>query len=156
MLGLLAGLAAGLVMAAVEGADRTASAYSRMRSSLLAADAVFYPSQVGIYDADLTTLDRYPEVAAWAGFTLVASQFLGLPPGSGPFVLTGDAWFDTIERAKVLAGRLPDPAKDDEMVVNEATLGFEPDILGQELDLRTLTPGRDWSATARRAHRTGP
>ncbi len=119
MLGLLAGLAAGLVIAAVDGAQRSGSAYQRMRDHLAAADAVFFPSQVLIGDADVTKLGSLPEVAAWAGFALNESHFDGLPPDASPLIPVGKDWFTTIERAKVLAGRLPNPARDDEMVVTE-------------------------------------
>src|SRR6478672_13591518 len=56
VLGVLGGLAAGLALAAIGGARRTQTAYTRMRSQLLASDAVFFPSQVDIGDADITKL----------------------------------------------------------------------------------------------------
>ena len=65
---MLGGLAAGLAMAAVDGASRTETAYERMRAEQLAADVVFFPSQVGAYGVDVTRLSELPEVAAWAGF----------------------------------------------------------------------------------------
>ena len=68
LLGVLGGLAAGLAMAAVDGASRTETAYERMRAEQLAADVVFFPSQVGAYGVDVTRLSELPEVAAWAGF----------------------------------------------------------------------------------------
>jgi hypothetical protein len=40
LLGVLAGLAGGLVAAALEGADRTSTSYRRMRTQLRAADVV--------------------------------------------------------------------------------------------------------------------
>jgi len=122
LLGLLAGLAVGLVTAAVSGAQRSSSAYPRMREQLEAADAVFFPSQVGIGDADITKLGSIPEVAAWSGFALGPGEFSELGGGAGPFLTVGDGWFRTIERAKVLAGRLPDPSRDDEVVSDLAEL----------------------------------
>jgi len=145
LLGVLAGLAGGLVAAALEGADRTSTSYRRMRTQLRAADVVFFPSQSGMYDADLTLLDRIPEVEAWGGFGIVASQLLELPPGGAPIVLIGADWFSSIERAKVIEGRLPDPDADDELVVNEAAaasgreLGFG---VGSRLTLATTTPAQ--------------
>ena len=144
LLGVLAGLAGGLVIAALEGADRTSSSYRRMREELRGADAVFFPSQSGVFDVDLTLLDQIPEVESWGGFALMPSQFLELPPGSSPFVFVGPDWFGDIERAKVIEGRLPDPDADDELVLNEAAaaqggeLGFD-EVIGTELTLATLT-----------------
>jgi ABC-type lipoprotein release transport system permease subunit len=144
LLGVLAGLAGGLVIAALEGADRTSSSYQRMREELRGADVVFFPSQSSVYDADLTLLDRIPEVESWGGFGLIPAQFLELPPGNGPFVFIGPDWFGDIERAKVIEGRLPDPNADDELVLNEAAaeqapeLGFA-EVIGTELTLATET-----------------
>ena len=121
LLGVLAGVAAGLATAAIDGAGRTESAYARMRTRQLGADVVFFPSQVGFSDADLSRLDQIPEVAAWAGFSGAPGALDEVPGGdASPLVAVGPGWFDTIERAQVLAGRLPDPRRDDEAVVNEA------------------------------------
>jgi ABC-type lipoprotein release transport system permease subunit len=139
VLGVLAGLAAGLVTAAVGGAQRSATAYPRMREQLLAADAVFFPSQVSIGDADVTKLSSIPEVAAWSGFALLPGWFDQLGPNSGPLLPVGDSWFTTIERPKILQGRLPDPKGDDEAVVNEAALKYGAHV-GMTLTFRTYTP----------------
>ena len=72
MLGVLAGLAAGLAIATVDGAMRTESSYERMRSRLVAADAVFFPSQVGFVDADLST-SNVPRCSRDAFLTLPAT-----------------------------------------------------------------------------------
>ncbi len=98
LLGVLAGLAAGLAMAAVDGASRTETAYERMRAEQLAADVVFFPSQVEAYDVDVTRLSELPEVAAWAGFASTFSVLDEVPDG-GPLVPVGSGWFTTIERA---------------------------------------------------------
>ena len=103
LLGVLGGLAAGLAMAAVDGANRTETAYERMRTEQLAADVVFFPSQVGVYDLDVTRLSELPEVAAWAGFASTYSVLDEVPDG-GPLVPVGSDWFTTIERATVLDG----------------------------------------------------
>jgi ABC-type lipoprotein release transport system permease subunit len=139
LLGVLAGLSAGLVTAAVSGAERSATSYPRMREQLDAADAVFFPSQVQIGDADLRKLSSIPEVAAWSGFALLPGFFDELPREVGPFLPVGDGWFTTIERAKVLAGRLPDPKRDDEIVINEAAVK-EGGRIGMTLTFHSYTP----------------
>jgi ABC-type lipoprotein release transport system permease subunit len=120
VLGLLAGVASGLAIAAFDGGARSGTAYTRMRSGRAAADAVFYPSQALVSDADVTKLGTLDEVVGWAGFSLSNSSIDELEPGATPFILVGDGWFDTIERAVVVDGRLPDPNADDEAVINEA------------------------------------
>ena len=145
LLGVMAGLAVGLVTAAVSGAQRSTSAYPRMRQQLKAADAVFFPSQIGIGDADVTKLGSIPEVAAWSGFALGPGGFSELGPDAGPFTTVGDGWWNTIERAKVLAGRLPDPTRDDEMVVNEPAVKLGARV-GQTLTYHGYTPA-DFAAT---------
>ncbi len=144
LLGVLAGLAAGLAMAAIDGAGRAATAYQRMRAKQLGADAVFFPSQVGVSDADLSKLNQMPEVAAWAGFAAGPGNLDEIPGGgNSPLITVGSGWFDTIERAKVLQGRLPDPTRDDEAVINTAAakegkaLGLG---LGSVLTWRSLSP----------------
>jgi hypothetical protein len=145
LLGVMAGVAAGLAMAAIDGAGRTTSAYARMRSQQLGADAVFFPSQVVFSDADLSRLDEIPQVEAWAGFS-GAPGALDEAPGASPLVAVGPGWFNTIERAQVLAGRLPDPQRDDEALLNQRAynearaLGFD---VGSTLTWRTLAPAED-------------
>src|SRR4051794_9428818 len=139
VLGVLAGLAAGLALAAVDGARRTQTAYTRMHAQQLASDAIFFPSQVNVSDADISKLEGLPEVAAVGGFALTASRVDEIPEGGGPLVLVGPAWFREIEQATVIDGRLPDPARDDEAVVNvDAThAGFH---VGDVVTWRNLSP----------------
>jgi ABC-type lipoprotein release transport system permease subunit len=141
LLGVLAGVAGGLAMAAIDGAGRTQTAYQRMRADYAAADAVFFPSQVRA-DVDSTRLGQIPEVEAWAGFASTISV-LDEVPGGGPLVPVGSGWFTTIERAKVLEGRLPDPDRDDEAVINAAARDEGKQLglgLGSVLTWRNLSP----------------
>jgi ABC-type lipoprotein release transport system permease subunit len=142
VLGVLAGLTGGLAMAAIDGARRTDSAYDRLHDEHLAADAVFFPSQVGVYDADVTRLGDLPEVEAWAGFASTFSVLDEVPDGA-PLVAVGSDWFTTIERATVLEGRLPDPDRDDEAVITSALLPEAKAVgggVGSVLTWRTLSP----------------
>ncbi|HUP75791.1 MAG TPA: ABC transporter permease [Acidimicrobiales bacterium] len=139
ILGLLAGAASGLAIAAFDGAARSGTAYTRMRQQLAAADVVFYPSQVGAGDVDVTKLGTLGEVEAWAGFALNNSN-IDEPPGGSPIIAVGDGWFDTIERAKVLEGRLPDPAADDEAVIDVAATKLGENVrVGSVFTWRSLS-----------------
>jgi hypothetical protein len=141
LLGVLAGVAAGLAIAAVDGATRTGTAYERQHEQLQGADVVYFPSQVLFDDADVSKLSTLPEVAAVGGFSLTASAIDGFPPGATPFVAVGDDWFQSIERPKLLAGRLPDPSRDDEAVITEPVL-HQGVHLGQQVTWRNLSPAQ--------------
>ena len=67
LLGLLAGITAGIALAATAGARRTDTAWDRLRAVTLASDAVAFPSNVGIDDADWSKVAQLPEVAALGG-----------------------------------------------------------------------------------------
>ena len=139
ILGLLAGVASGLAIAAFDGAARSGTAYTRMRQQLAAADVVFYPSQVAVGDADVSKLGTLDEVEGWAGFALNNSN-IDEPPGGSPFIAVGDGWFDTIERAKILEGRLPDPAADDEAVIDVAATKLDDNVrVGSVFTWRSLS-----------------
>src|SRR4051812_38114436 len=69
-LGVIAGLAAGLVFAAGGGARRTSSVYSRWRAATAAPDALVFGTQVGIHDADYTPVVKLPEVVDAGTFVL--------------------------------------------------------------------------------------
>jgi hypothetical protein len=142
MLGLLAGVASGLAIAAFDGAARSSTAYTRMRARLAGADAIFYPSQARVGDADVSKLGSLDEVAAWAGFALNNSHIDELGDDS-PLITVGDGWFNTIERAKVLEGRLPNPTADDEVVINGAAANAGTKLglhVGSVLTWRNLSP----------------
>jgi ABC-type lipoprotein release transport system permease subunit len=129
-----------------------------MREENLAADVVFYPSLVGAYDLDVTIFDQIGVVESWGGFSLSNSFIDELGPGVTPFIFVGDDWFDRIERADLLEGRVPDPAADDEAVINlAATKDGEGFGVGREFTWRNLSaaqaeefpfdvpPDFDWS-----------
>ena len=62
-LGVIAGIAAGLALAAVAGARRTSTAYSRWRTATAAPDAIVFGTQVGLFDANYAPVLKLPEVA---------------------------------------------------------------------------------------------
>ena len=110
------------------------------REELAAADVVFYPSQVQVGDADVTKLGELDEVAGWAGFAINDSRFDEAPDEGTGFIAVGDGWFNTIERAKVLEGRLPDPAADDEAVIDVAATKIGVDVhVGSVFTWRSLS-----------------
>ncbi len=122
VLGVVVGASAGLGIAAFDGAHRTNTAYQRMRSERAAADVVFTPAKAGLIDADFSLLDSLPEVSGWAGIGHSDSTVDGLPFAATPVVTNGAGWFDTVERATVLQGRMLDPSRVDEVVITAPVL----------------------------------
>lgn len=116
MLGILAGLAGGVALAAVAGARRTTSAYARYRTATAAPDAIVFGTQVGRDDLDYAPVRALPEVVDSGTFTLsplaIARTEIGsLPPGDAHL-------YATISRPLLVAGRLPNVKRTDEIVVN--------------------------------------
>src|SRR5207237_7923092 len=114
---LLIGLAGGVVLTTAAGARRTDTAYGRFLRWSRAADILVSPQNTGLtgyYDA----LRRLPGVAT---FGTVAGINLA-PVGRGqiaPTVAGTDDVFGTaVERPKVVAGRMYNPRRPDEALVD--------------------------------------
>lgn len=119
-LGLLAGIAGGVAMAAVAGARRTATVYDRWRRATAAPDAIIFPTQVNVEDANFTKVLRLPEVVDGGAFALAPIAVKELPE-VGDLAPVDTHLYRTLSRPLVRAGRLPDPSRDDEILVNRLT-----------------------------------
>src|SRR6266513_1535672 len=104
-LGVIAGIAAGLALAAMAGARRTSTAYSRWRTATAAPDALVFGTQVGQFDTDYTPVLELPEVVDGGTFVLTPLGTTdktvggGLPPGD-------DRLYRTLARPLLRHGRL--------------------------------------------------
>jgi len=115
-LGVIAGIAAGLGLAAVAGARRTSTAYGRWRKATAAPDAIVFGTQVGQDNTDYTPVLKLPEVVAGGQFLLAQVGLAGLHIGSLP---PGDTQlYRTVARPLIREGRMPRPGRLDEIVVN--------------------------------------
>jgi ABC-type lipoprotein release transport system permease subunit len=115
-LGVIAGIAAGLALAAVAGARRTSTAYTRWREATLAPDAIVFGTQVGQENTDYTPVMKLPEVVAGGQFELAQIGLVGHRVGSLP---PGDTvLYRTVARPLIREGRLPRPGRLDEITVN--------------------------------------
>jgi ABC-type lipoprotein release transport system permease subunit len=118
VLGVIAGLAGGLALAAAAGARDTATAYSRWRTATAAPDAIVFGTQVGKADTDYAPVLKLPEVVDGGMFELAQVGLVGLRIGSLP---PGDTHlYRTVARPLIRKGRLPRPGRVDEVVVNNA------------------------------------
>jgi ABC-type lipoprotein release transport system permease subunit len=136
VLGVLAGLAAGVALAAVAGARRTSSAYARYRRATNAPDAILFGTQVGRFDVDYSPVIRLPEVVDGGRFTLsplmLDGKFGALPPGD-------DHLYRTISRPLLVAGRQPRPGRADEVVVNRVAAKKFHYRVGDRVTIRSST-----------------
>ncbi|HVL04530.1 MAG TPA: ABC transporter permease [Acidimicrobiales bacterium] len=115
-LGVLAGLAGGLAIAAVAGARRTATAYERFREATGRSDAMVFGTLIGVFDADYGPIRALPEVEDAGEFTLAPIFLEGLE--AGQLAPNDDRLYRTVNRPLLVAGRLPDPRRPDELVIN--------------------------------------
>lgn len=117
-LGVIAGLAAGLALAAVAGARRTSTAYDRFREETAAPDAILFATLVGVFDQDYSPVAALPEVVA-AGTFVLAPIGVG-EPSMGTLAPGDDQLYRTLSRPLLVKGRMPDPRRTDEILVNRA------------------------------------
>ena len=131
---LLVGLAGGTVLAAVAGASRTDSAMSRFVAYSRPEDVYVTingadgdPSDPAVVAKGLEVRKRVlalPQVAS-AGrlpFVFMVPSRTGGPLGDvNPFAAADAQMLHTIDRPLVVAGRLPDPAREQEAVADDAT-----------------------------------
>jgi ABC-type lipoprotein release transport system permease subunit len=137
-LGVLAGLVGGLALAAVAGARRTSDAYDRYREATGRSDAIVFATLLGIFDADYGPVRNLPEVEDAGEFALTTAELDGVP-GSGTLAPNDDRLYRTINRPLLVAGRLPDPGRVDEMVVNRAAAEELGVKVGSELTIVSST-----------------
>jgi len=121
---IVAGVGWGAVLTAVAGARRTDSAYARFVSYSRAPDVLMTPEGIGYkgYTADVGGL---PEVAAWAPLGGMNAIVVDPPPPptfmlGAPLFPLDDRLGRTVDRPKVMQGRLPDPRSPSEALASPA------------------------------------
>ncbi len=117
LLGLLAGAAGGVSIAAIAGARRTDAAFGRFKAATGSPDAVVFGTQVGAHDVDYSAVQRLPEVLASRQFAL-ASIATKQHPELGTLAPADDHLYRTVARPLLVVGRLPRRVRVDEIVVN--------------------------------------
>ena len=119
VLGLIAGVVAGVALAALTQARRSATVYSRFRTATAAPDAIVFGTQVEIETAvDYGPVIGLPQVVDAGKFNL-APVAIKEYPDMGSLATDDSHLYRTTARPLLRSGRLPDPDRDDEIVVNE-------------------------------------
>jgi len=115
VLALLVALATATVLAATAGARRGQSVVERLYAGTLPATVTVLPNQPGF---DWAKVRALPEVAAVSEFPVAFGFAVACCPDAGTgFPPIGDELGRTIERPYLLAGRMFDPARADEVIV---------------------------------------
>src|SRR6185437_12022754 len=136
------------VLAAAAGARRGQSAVERLWTGTLPAIVTVLANQPGF---DWGKVRALPEVAAVSEFPVTFGFALPCCPDAGTgFPPIGDEYGRTIERPYMLAGRMFDPARVDEVIVTPQFAAVYHKRVGDTLTLLLAASSRPTSST------TGP
>jgi hypothetical protein len=139
VLALLVALASATVLTAAAGARRGQTAFDRLWASTLPATITVLPNQAGF---DWAKVRALPEVAALAEFPVDGFGF-GLScclQASSNFPPIGDAMTQTLERPVMLAGRVFDPRRADEIIVTPQFAASYHKGVGDVITMRLASP----------------
>ena len=151
VLALLVALATGTVLAAAAGARRGETAFGRLWDSTLPATVTVLPNQPGF---DWDKVRALPEVAVLAEFPVNGTPFVltCCPETAVGFAPIGDEYGRTIERPDLVAGRLFDPRRADEILVTPQFAAAYHKGVGDLVTMRLASPeqvNEHWDGTTR-------
>ncbi|MGO9222089.1 MAG: FtsX-like permease family protein [Streptosporangiaceae bacterium] len=133
VLALLIALATATILTSIAGARRGESAYNRLWARTLPATATVLPNQPGFNWARIAAL---PEVSALTKFPVAFGfEVQGYTAASSGFPLADDQMTRTIERPVILAGRLFNPHRVDEVVITPKFAATSGKHVGDTLTL---------------------
>ena len=142
VLALITGLMGALVLVSLAGARRTDTAVPRF----LAWSGPTEGQVAGVPFATLGRLRRLPGLAysERGAFMLMAASPAGQPAAARPGQVTTWALIDTPPQARaiVVAGRRPNPARADEVMINEAAARVLGAHVGSVIQLRGFRPSQ--------------
>jgi hypothetical protein len=138
VLALLVALATATVLAAAAGARRGQTAFGRLWDSTLPATVTVLPNQPGF---DWDKVRALPEVAALSEFAVVFGFSVDCCPGaSSGFPPIGDEMARILERPALLAGRVFNPGRTDEVMVTPQFAHVYHKDVGDTITLLLATP----------------
>ena len=133
------GLAGGAVLTTAAGARRTDTAFNRYLATSHAADELVAPNERG-FGGFYAALRGVNGVSAVAPLVGVAAFQPGRPNSEVQMMLAADGQYGrTIERPRLLEGRLPDPTRADEVLADSAVAKRNHLHAGSRLRLELLT-----------------
>jgi MacB-like periplasmic core domain/FtsX-like permease family len=138
VLALLIALATATILTSIAGARRGQTAFDRLWARTLPATATVLPNQPGFDWAKVAAL---PEVAALTKFPVVFGfEVQGYPGASTGFPLADGQMTRTIERPVMVAGRLFNPRRTDEVIVTPKFAATSGKAVGDTLTLELASP----------------
>ena len=125
-LALLLGVIGGIALTAAAGARRTDTAYPRFLRASHAAQLAVFPALSG-FRGYFRAVARLPQVSSSASAAFLQMSLPGAPPFSGLTAEASTAGDDgvSLDRVKVLAGRLFDPADPHAVMISQQLAGQE-------------------------------
>jgi FtsX-like permease family len=151
---LLAAVAGGLLIAMAAASRRTTTAYDRFLAATNAADAYVATGYfAGDESLELDRIARLPQVAASQRrlvLAYIARSRSGRPlypagPGSLEVQVPTDGRLNTVDRPKLLHGRLPDPARPNEALADTRSIRYLGLRLGDAVTMRLLSHAWLWA-----------
>jgi hypothetical protein len=139
VLALLVALATATVLAAVAGARRGQTAFSRLWARTLPATVAVLPNQPGF---DWAKIRALPEVAALSTFAVSDFELDGVRGAQSFFPSADSQVMRTIERPVVLQGRIYRPSRADEVVVTPGFAGSFGRGVGDFVTLHLPSPAQ--------------
>ncbi len=144
----LVGLAGGVLLTTIAGARRSSTAYDRLRAETLAADLdIVIDGDPAEHDPEaLDAVLSLPqiEVATRTAFPFVVPADSGMYPYLDFLAIVGldDQFSVTIDRPRVIHGRVPDPEAPDEVAILDI-YAREADLeVGDVVELESYDPGQ--------------
>jgi hypothetical protein len=158
---LLAGAAGGLLLAMAAGSRRTATAFDRFLTATNAADAyVGWGVGFGGESLDVDRIARLPQVAASQRRLVLAyiarsrsgRSLYPVGPSSLEVQVPTDGHVNTIDRPKLVNGRLPNPARPNEALADTRSIRYLGLRVGDTTAMRfvsrrTLLGDETWQLT---------
>src|SRR5689334_272737 len=142
VLAVIAGLAGGFAIALFDGSRRTGTAFDRLRSETNGADAAVFTSQVNETHpgAKWTEFARQPEVERLARWYLAFGSINGNnDPDNVLFGSVDGTWLGSVDRRKVIAGRMFHPHSDAEAVISAPVVKSDHVHLGDTITYRSYS-----------------
>ncbi len=134
---LLAGLAGAVVLVAVAGARRTASSFERLGDATRPADFLL---DVGAVDPRIVEqITALPTVVEHGAYTVVFALVDGVDTDLAVLAPLDGRIGATFEISPIVRGRRPDPARADEVAINETTARIIGLDVGDEISVGTMT-----------------
>ena len=131
VLGVLAGVTAGLAMATVAGARRSTTAWDRLRDETHASDAIVFTSQAGLFFDDELGYDHFADLPYVEGVGAFGLVYAAASEGDGgAFLSTYGDWLDGVDTPRIVEGRAARPDAPHEVVMTPAAPGAPLDGLG--------------------------